>query len=106
MKANLSIEMNKPDNYDKTNLRDYQQFIEKLIYFMYKTRLNIVFVVRRLSKYNIDPKKDYFQAVKKVVYYFKGIIYLELVYKQRPDGSFLTTSIPYFFIGYSDNNFT
>ena len=60
MKADISIEINKLNNYDKANLGDYQQFIKKLIYFMYKTRLNIVFVVRRLSKYNIDPRRDYF----------------------------------------------
>lgn len=49
--------MNKSNNYNKVNLRDYQQLIKKFINFIYKIIPNIILVVRRLSKYNIDPKK-------------------------------------------------
>lgn len=50
---------NESGDYDKANLRDYQQLIEKLIYFACGTKLNIAFVVRRLSKYNANPRKGH-----------------------------------------------
>lgn len=51
--------MNELDDYNKTNLGDYQRLIKKLIYFAYKTRPNIEFIVEKLSKHNADPKKSH-----------------------------------------------
>lgn len=54
MEAGKAIEMNKSDNYDKTNLAIYQRLINKLIYFVYGTRSDLAFIVRRLSKHNAN----------------------------------------------------
>lgn len=39
----------------------------KLIYLAYGIRLDIVFVVGQLSKYNTDPKKRHLRATKRIV---------------------------------------
>ena len=39
-----------PNNYKKTDFCIYQQFIVKLMYLAYKTKLKIVFIVGQLSK--------------------------------------------------------
>lgn len=79
IKAGLTIEMNKPDDYNKTNLAMYQQLIGKLIYLACRTRPDIAFAGGRLGNHNADPRKKYFRAAKQVICYFKGTMYLELV---------------------------
>ena len=68
MKTGSFIKMNELNDYNKTNLGDYQRLIEKLMYFTYRTRPNIEFVVEKLSIHNTDPRKSHLQAAKKVVY--------------------------------------
>lgn len=106
MKAGSSIEINKPNDSDKADLGDYQRLIGKLIYLAYRTKSDIAFIVKRLSKHNTDLRKDHLQVAKRVICYLKDTIYLELVYRQKPDGSCLTISTPYSLIGYSNSNFT
>lgn len=43
-------------------------------YLANKIRPDIVFVVRKLSKYKVDPCKIYFQVTKKVIHYLKRIM--------------------------------
>lgn len=74
MKAESAIKMSKPNNYDKTNIYTYQQLISKLMYLAYRTKLDIAFAVRKLSRHNANPKKGYLQAAKKVVRYLKKTI--------------------------------
>lgn len=45
-------------NYKKANFCIYQ-FITKLRYFAYKTKLNIAFAIGQFSKYNINLRKNY-----------------------------------------------
>lgn len=54
IKAGLGIEINKSNDYDKANFGMYQWLIGKLIYLACKTWLDIAFVIRKLSKYNVD----------------------------------------------------
>lgn len=105
MKAGSAIEMNKPDDYNKADLRAYQQLIGKLMYLACGTRPDIAFAVGRLSKHNADPQKSHLRAAKRVVRYLKGTIHLGLIYGQRQDGSSLILSAPYGFIGYGNSNF-
>lgn len=81
IKFGLFIKINKPNNYNKANLEDYQRLIGKLTYLLYRTRPNIAFVIKRLSKYNANPKNDYLQVAKKVIFYLKSTIYLKPICK-------------------------
>ena len=105
MKAGSFIEMNELDDYDKTDLRNYQRLIRKLIYLACRTRPNIIFIVGKLSKHNADFRKSHLQAVKRVIRYLKSMIHLELIYRQGPDGSSLILPASYDLIRYGDNNF-
>lgn len=71
------------ENYKKTDFCTYQRFVKKLIYFSYDIRPDIAFVVEQLSRHNANPRKGYFQAVKKIVRYFKGIIKIKLIFGQK-----------------------
>lgn len=59
IKAGLFMKINRLDDYNKANLRDYQQWIGKFISFACKMGPNITFVVRKLNKHNANPRKDY-----------------------------------------------
>lgn len=54
MKTYLFIKMIEVDNYKKANLIVYKQPIGKLIYLVYSIRLDNLFIVGKLSRYNID----------------------------------------------------
>lgn len=106
MKASSFIEINKLDNYNKTNLSDYQKLIKKFIYLVYKMRPNIAFVVEKFSKHNTNSRKDHLQAAKKIIHYLKNMIHLELVYRKCSDRSFSILLVLYDLIKYSNSNFT
>lgn len=59
--------MNKPDDYEKTELCLYQCFMGKLMYFACNTKPDIAFTVEQLRKQNFDLRKDHLQTVKRVV---------------------------------------
>lgn len=67
IKTSLAIKMTHLDNYKVVKLYKYQYLISKLIYFAYSIRPDIIFVIRQFSKYNIDPRKNYFSAIKRVI---------------------------------------
>ena len=46
MKAGYFINMQKPRDYKKAEIKPYQQLISKLIYLLYGTRPNMFFVVK------------------------------------------------------------
>lgn len=53
-----------PEDYEKTKLCIYQWPIGKLMYLVYEMRSEIVFVIEQLNKYNANPRKSLFQAIK------------------------------------------
>lgn len=67
MKLDSSIEMIDLENYKKVNLHIYQRLVRKLIYFLYGIRLDIIFVVRKLSIYNVNLRKVYLWTAKGIV---------------------------------------
>lgn len=67
-------------NYEKANLRTYQQLIGKLMYLICSIRSDITFAVRQLSKYNADLRKRYLQTVKRVVGYLKDTMNIGLIF--------------------------
>lgn len=72
MKIGLAIEIIEPNNYEKTDLREYQRLISKLIYLACGMRPNIPFVIGQLSKHNADPRRKHPRATKRVIRYLKG----------------------------------
>ncbi len=74
MKAESAIEITDLEDYKETKLREYQRLISKLIYLACGTKSDILFIVGQFSKRNINPRKGYLQAAKRVVRYLKGII--------------------------------
>lgn len=105
MKVSSFIEMLEPHNYKEADLTIYQQLLGKLMYLACKTRPDITFIFRRLSKHNVDLCKSHFRAAKRVVQYLKETMQLELVYDQQPDRSSTSDLLPYDLIGYGDSNF-
>lgn len=75
------------------------------MYLACRTKPNIAFVVERLNKYNVYPRKGHLRAAKRVIRYLKGTIYLKLVYGQRSNRSSPTIPAPYNLIGYNGSNF-
>lgn len=102
--------MSKSNNYDKTDLKDYQHLIRKLIYLLYSTKSNITFAIGQLSKHNVDLRIGYMKVVNRVVQYLKDILYLGLVYKSqlKDEGETKVPISPLLFglIGYGDNSYT
>lgn len=59
MKAGSVIKIIKLDNYEETELREYERLIGKLMYLACDIRLNIAFVLGQLSGHNTDLKKGH-----------------------------------------------
>lgn len=53
------MEISKNNKYIKKNQYIYQYLISKLMYFVYRTKLDITFVISQLNTYNTNPK-NYF----------------------------------------------
>lgn len=105
MRIGSSINMIELNDYEKVELWPYHYFIDKLIYFTGSRRPNIAFVIGQLSRYNIDLRKGYLRAVKKVVQYLKGTIQLSLIYNKGPNKISPRSSSIYGFLGYKVSNF-
>ena len=82
IKADSFIKILKEDNYKKTDIKAYQQQIGKLIYLSCKTRLDITFTMRKLSKYNPNSRVGYLRIAKRIIHNLKGIMYLRLIYRK------------------------
>lgn len=80
MKIGNFIEM-QDDNYEEVNLKVYQQLIGKLIYLLFKTQLDISFIIGQISKQKTNSQASYFIATKQVVQHLKCIMHLILVYQ-------------------------
>ena len=109
MKTRYFINIQKSGNYKKAKIKPYLQLIGKLIYLLYGIKLDISFIVKKLSKYNIDPQISYIKAAKKIIYYLKNTMYLSLICNSYLKNE-RETKIPiiYFLfelIKYKDNNY-
>lgn len=80
MNVRSFINIQKEDNYEKANLKIYQQLVGKLIYFLCSTRPDITFVVGQLNKYNSDIKIGHLKMAKQVICYLKVIMHFRIKY--------------------------
>ena len=78
---------------EPVNQAEYQSAIGSLMYLAVSTRPDIAFAVNSLARFNSNPQKDHWTALKRVLRYLKGTINIGILYKQ--DGSDKC-------IGYSD----
>ena len=51
MKADSSIKMSDPEDYEEANVHTYQRLVGKLMYLSYGTRPDISFVIRQPSRH-------------------------------------------------------
>lgn len=56
MKISSNINIGKPNDFEKTELRSYKKLIGKLIYLLDRVYTSIVFILGLLNRYNIDSK--------------------------------------------------
>lgn len=75
------------------------------MYFAYRTKPDIAFIIKKPSKYNADPQASHLKVAKQVIYYFKGTMYMEVIYRQRFDENLPIFLAPYGFIKCGNSNF-
>ena len=103
MKVGSAINMLDPEDYDETDLHEYQRLIGKLMYLSCGTRPDIAFAVGQLSRHNADPRKGHLRAAKRVVRYLKGAMQMGLIFGRE---SYSPTDPPHYGLkGYADSNF-
>lgn len=104
IKTESVIEINNVDHYKKTDIKIYHRLIGKLIYLSYDTRHDILFVI---SRQNTDLKVGYFKVAKQVVLYFKGIIYLVIIYRANNSLSQEVSNcqLGYRLVNYTNSNY-
>ncbi len=106
MKAGSAIEMTDPEDYEETELQEYQRLIGKLMYLACGIRPDIAFAVGQLSKHNADPRKGHLRAAKRVVRYLKGTMQMGLIFgRASANGQLPQDPPPYVLVGYADSNF-
>jgi len=74
----------------------YQSAVGALIYLSTRTRPDISFAVHQVSRFNSNPSKAHWSAVKRIFRYLKGTIHLGIKYSCHPDGDI---------VAYSDSDF-
>ncbi len=82
------LSMNEYDAFRSAELKDvrinqheYQQVIESLMYAAIRTRLNIIFALNQLSQYLNDFAKHHEHTLKKLMWYVRFIIDLDIMYE-------------------------
>ena len=109
MKVGYFIDMQKPKDYKKAEIKLYQQLIDKLIYLLCGIKPDIFFAVRQLSKHNTDPQIGYLKLAKKVEHYLKNTIHLGLIYgghlKDEEETKILIISFSFGLIRYGDGSY-
>lgn len=83
IKVGSAIKIFHPQDYDKRNLFKYQYQIDKLIILICGIKPNIIFVIKHLIKYNINPRFGYFQATRRVVRYLKETMQVGLFMSKK-----------------------
>lgn len=106
MRADWSIKMTNPEDYDNTDLYIYQKFVEKLMYFSWDIRLDITFIVRQLNRHNANLRERHLQATERVLRYLKTTIEIKLIFSQELVELLSRNSSLYRLVGYVNSNFS
>lgn len=75
------------------------------MYLVCGTKPDIFFVVGQFSRHNTNPKKVYFQIVKRVVWYLCGTIEIDLIYGQKLNNQIPKEPLSICLISFADSSF-
>lgn len=106
MKAGFIIEITETKDYEEVDLHIYQRLIDKLIYLAYGIRPDIFFVVRQLSRHNVDSRKGHLEVAKRIVRYFCGTMEMSLMYGRKLNNQMLRNPLLIGLIRFADSSFT
>ncbi|GJV92672.1 zinc finger, CCHC-type containing protein [Tanacetum coccineum] len=73
-----------PNNGQVVSQLEYSRVIDCLTYVMICTRLDIAFVVGKLSRYTSNPSTQHWQAIQRVLKYLKKTMDYSLIYTDYP----------------------
>ncbi len=85
MKLRLYIILNELNNVMKVSSIKLQQIVEKLIYIVCETQLNIIFMIECLSQNLINVQIEHIKAAKWILWYLRKIISYSLKYESVID---------------------
>ena len=92
--ADANSKLQPATNQDEPlNQTQYQSAVGSLMYLSVSSRPDIAFAVNNLARFNSNPRKEHWSALKRVLRYLNGTINHGLLYKQGG---------PEHFVGYSD----
>ena len=92
--ADANSKLQPATNQDEPlNQTQYQSAVGSLMYLSVSSRPDIAFAVNNLARFNSNPRKEHWSALKRVLRYLNGTINYGLLYKQGG---------PEHFVGYSD----
>ena len=52
------------------------------MYTIVETRLDIVYIVLKVSRFASNPTKNHFGAAKRILRYLKGIVHYRIIYSK------------------------
>ena len=67
---------------DPVKQTEYQSAVGSLMYLAVSTRPDIAFAVNNLARFNSNPQKEHWTALKRVLRYLKGTLNHGILYKQ------------------------
>lgn len=74
----------------KEEIKEYQGIIGSLLYLVLGTRIDITYIVIKLSRFSSNPSKEHFTAIKRVLRYLSGTKEYSLTYK-RSGSSYISS---------------
>ena len=81
--AHLDINLVAGENPDDVcNQQMYQAFVGSLLYLSTKTRPDIAYAVGSLARFCVNPTKEHWTAVKRILQYLNGTTKLGLLYRE------------------------
>lgn len=80
--------MSDAERKDMNNI-PYQEAVGSLMYAAQVSRPDICFALSVVSRFNHNPSKIHWQAVKRILRYLKGTTNAKLVYHRNGDGQII-----------------
>ena len=75
-KVDFTLFLDQSSDHQEVDLTIYECLIDELMYLSYRTRPDIAFTMRQLSRHNSDPCIEHLPIAKQVFWHLKGTITL------------------------------
>jgi hypothetical protein len=83
-----------PDNLLKANeMIVYRQIVGLVLYLVNCTKFNISYAISQLARFMSVLSTIYYKIVKQLLWYFKGILNIGILYSNRLDIDLITYNI-------------